>query len=124
DPAAGTLTNPLRGTAGSYINAGTYAPATQPGTATMAPGTVVPGTVNTNAAASRAYSSYYVPGVQPARTPIAPMAEIPYYNSYSGAVGVQPGMVNSGYYVYPGGGYGATPYNSYSSMYASPGYGT
>src|SRR5207249_2001699 len=66
---------------------------------------------------SRAYSSYYVPGTQPAQTPVAPMAEIPYYNSYYGAAGVQPGIATSGYYAYPAGTYG------YSSRYVTPGYG-
>jgi len=118
------LTNPLAGTSANY--GGTYAPATQPGTATLVPGAPVPGSVNTNAAAGRAYSSYYVPGVETARTPVTPMANIPYYSSYYSANAGQTGMANSGYYSYPGGGYGLSPYpsNAYSSMYVTPGYGT
>jgi hypothetical protein len=88
-----------------------------PGTTSAAPGTVVPGTVNPQPVPGRTYSSNYVPGVQPAQTPVAPMAEIPYYGSYYGAAAAQPGTSSSGYYGYPAGTYG------YSSMYVTPGYG-
>src|SRR5579883_135414 len=101
------------GTAG-----GAYVPATQPGTTTMAPGTVAPGSVYTQAVPSRGYSSYYVPGAQPAQTPVRPMADIPYYNSFYGGGRVQPGTGTSGYYTYPAGTYGG-----YSSMYVAPGSG-
>jgi hypothetical protein len=54
------------------------------------------------------------------------MAAIPYYSSYYGTNAGSPGMANSGYYAYPGGGYGLSPYgtSTYSSMYVSPGNGT
>jgi hypothetical protein len=80
---------------------------------------VAPGSVNTQAVPNRGYSSYYVPGAQPAQTPVTPMTDIPYYNSFYGAGRVQPGMGTSGYYssmyVVPGSGY--------SSMYVAPGTG-
>jgi hypothetical protein len=88
-----------------------------PGTTSAAPGTVVPGTVNPQPVPGRTYSSNYVPGAQPAQTPVTPMAEIPYYGSYYGAAAAQPGTSSSGYYGYPAGTYG------YSSMYVTPGYG-
>jgi hypothetical protein len=104
----GTATNVVPGaTTGT---AGAYAPATQPATTTLAPGTVAPGSVNRQVIPNQAYSSYYVQGAQPAQTPVSPMAEIPYYNSFYGAGRVQPGRVTSGYY-------------GYSSMYVAPGTG-
>jgi hypothetical protein len=112
-----------------------------PRTTSAAPGTVVPGSVNPQPVPGQTYSSHYVPGAQSAQTPVAPMAEIPYYGSYYGAAAVQPGTSNSGYYGYqPGtsnsGYYGYQPGTSnsgyygypagtsgYSSMYVTPGYG-
>jgi hypothetical protein len=115
----GATTNMIPGatTGTSAASGGAYAPATQPGTTTLAPGTVAPGSVYTQAVPNRAYSSYYVPGAQPAQSPVTPMAEIPYYNSFYGAGRAQPGTVTSGYSTYPTGTYG------YSSMYVAPGSG-
>src|SRR5262249_34596124 len=116
-PGAATNVIPGATTGTSAASGGAYAPATQPGTTLTAPGMVAPGSVNTQAVPNQGYSSYYVPGAQPAQTPVTPMADIPYYNSFYGAGRVQPGMGTSGYYTYPAGTSG------YSSMYVVPGSG-